>query len=553
VRYGLGVDLGTSSVAAAVAAADGCETVMLGDRSVTVPVVVHADENGSLSTGDAAERRAAAAPDRAVRLLRRRLGEPTPITLGGSAYRVTELLAAVLRDVLAKVGDVQGGPPDRVVLSRPTHWGPTRVALLAEVARLAGLTGATTITEPEAAVIRYGQVRAVAPGELVAVYDLGGGTFDSAVLRRGAQGMVLVGPPEGIERLGGTDFDDAILAHLDYRTGGALSRLDRNDPRATAALARLRAECVLAKESLSVDAEAEVPVYLPERHEDVVLTRTDLEAMMRAPIESTVGALLRTLRFARVSPADLRAVVLVGGSTRIPLVVRMVSEGLGGAAAIEPQTEQFVALGVASVALGLASAAQNDPSSPGPAAQRGMAQQGPAAQQGWYNPPAPQHSYEGPPPYGSGPSPQGPVRPPHPQAPPVPGPPVYGPASRPQPFYGPTAPLPYGTGPGSSSPQAGPYPGQAGRFGPPIRQGPAQQGPVAPRHPDPSRVPDPQRPDPWAGSGPQASPEPQASGSGEEGDRHVTSTGRTLAVGVALLAVVVAVAVIVLVLLNRVG
>jgi molecular chaperone DnaK (HSP70) len=484
VRYGLGVDLGTSSVAAAVAHAGGCETVMLGDRSVAAPVVVHADSDGTLTTGDAAERRAVAAPDRTVRLLRRRLGEPTPITLGGSPHRVTELLAAVLRDVVAKVESVQGGPADHTVLSRPAHWGPMRVALLAEVARLAGLPGATTITEPEAAATRYGEVRALRPGELVAVYDLGGGTFDAAVLRRGPRRMELAGPPEGIERLGGTDFDDAILTHLDYRTGGALSRLDQNDPRAAAALARLRAECVLAKESLSSDAEAELPVYLPDRHEDLVLTRADLEAMMRAPIESTVGALMRALRFAQVPPAELRAVVLVGGATRIPLVVRMVSEGLGGVAAIDLQTEQSVALGAASVALGLASAVQIGRPSPGPGAR-------------------------GPEPYGPAPQ-QGAVAQPPFQAPAVQG-----------------GPPPYGT-----APQAGPHPGQAGRYGPPAQQGPA------PRHP---------------GAGSDADPAPPASGSGEDGDRHVTSIGRTLVAGVALLAVAVSVAIIVFVLLNRIG
>ncbi|MEN3302812.1 Hsp70 family protein [Pseudonocardia sp.] len=525
MRYGLGVDLGTSSVAAAVAHAGGSETVMLGDRSVAAPVVVHADPDGTLTTGDAAERRATAAPDRTVRLLRRRLGEPTPITLGGSPHRVTELLAAVLRDVVAKVESVRGGPPDQVVLSRPAHWGPTRVALLTEVARLAGLPGATTITEPEAAAIRYGEVRALRLGELVAVYDLGGGTFDAAVLRRGPRGMELAGPPEGIERLGGTDFDDAILTHLDYRTGGALSRLDPNDPRAAAALARLRAECVLAKESLSVDAEADLPVYLPDRHEDLALTRVDLEAMMRAPIESTVGALMRALRFAQVPPAELRAVVLVGGATRIPLVARMVSEGLGGVAAIDPQTEQSVALGAASVALGLASAVQNGRSSPGPGA-RGAGPYGPA----------PQHGPAG---YGTA-AQQGPA--PHEPAPqqglashgPAAPHGGYGPAaSQPHAPYWPAAQPPYGP----AAPQAGPYPGQARRYGPPARQGPTPR-PSDPRHPG-------------AGAGSDA--ERRASGSGEDGDWHVTSIGRTLATGVALLAVAVAVAVIVFVLLNRIG
>ncbi|MCW0211869.1 MAG: Hsp70 family protein [Pseudonocardia sp.] len=548
MRYGLGVDLGTSTVAAAVARADGVETVMLGDRSVVAPVVVHAGEDGVLVTGDAAERRAGVAPDRTVRQLRRRLGEPTPITLGGTPYRVTELLAAVLRDVVAKVATLQGGPPDHVVLSRPAHWGPTRVALLTEVARLAGLPGATTVSDPEAAALRYAEVRGLRPGEQVAVYDLGGGTFDSAVLRRVAGGVELVGLAEGIERLGGTDFDDAILAHLDFRTGGALSGLDQQDPRSTAALARLREECVLAKESLSVDAEAEVPVYLPGRHEDVLLTRAELEAMMRAPVESTIGVMQRALRSARVSPADLRAVVLVGGSTRIPLVAAMVREGLGGAVAVEPQAEQSVALGAATVAWG---------STGGAAAPAGARTGAPPAWdapgQGAQNREAQGRGVRGGP---GAPPPQGA---PSTQAPPPasgPWPPGGGqPPGRAQQGYGPPQAWP---DPGRTSPY-GPPPGQQGPA-PRGWQGPPPQGPPSwPAQngtaPDEAAAPrgDRRGPEPRPAAAPTPEPEPEPGATHDESDWQTTSIGRTLAVAVALLAVAVAVGVIVFVLLNRVS
>ena len=93
----------------------------------------------------------------------------------------------------------------------------------------------------------------------LAVYDLGGGTFDATVLRRTAHGFEILGTPEGIERLGGTDFDDAIFAHVNYLAGGALSELDMSDPRTVVALARLRQDCTLAKEALSVDVEASHP------------------------------------------------------------------------------------------------------------------------------------------------------------------------------------------------------------------------------------------------------------------------------------------------------
>ena len=172
------------------------------------------------------------------------------------------------------------------------------------MARSAGLTEPLYTTEPEAAAAHYASTRPLGEGEVLAVYDLGGGTFDATVLRRTAHGFEIVGTPEGIERLGGADFDDAIFAHVNYLAGGALTELDLSDPKTVVALARLRQDCTLAKEALSVDVEATIPVFLPNRHFDVTLTRGELEGMIRAPIESTIGTLDRVLRAAQVDRTD---------------------------------------------------------------------------------------------------------------------------------------------------------------------------------------------------------------------------------------------------------
>jgi hypothetical protein len=159
----------------------------------------------------------------------------------------------------------------------------------------------------------------------------------------------ILGTPEGIERLGGVDFDEALLSYVDYAADGALSELDLSDPQTGVALARLRQDCVAAKEALSVDIETVVPVFLPGRHFDVKITRNQFEDLVRAPIESTIGALTRTLASAQVEPGELSAVLLVGGSSRIPLVARMVSAELGRPTVVDTHPKHAVALGAATL------------------------------------------------------------------------------------------------------------------------------------------------------------------------------------------------------------
>jgi YVTN family beta-propeller protein len=350
VSYSQGVDLGTTFVAAAIAHGARTEMFTLGDRAVVMPAMVYATTDGSLVTGEAAGRRAVTNPDRVGREFKRRLGDPTPVVLGGTPYPVTSLLAALLRDVMARVTENEGTPPDNVVLTHPANWGPFRRELFDEVPQLAGVSQVRMVTEPEAAAAHYAAARQRPDGDTVAVYDLGGGTFDATVLRKRAGGFDILGTPEGIERLGGVDFDEAILSYVNYSSGGALSELDMGNPQTPIALARLRQDCVLAKEALSVDSETTIPVFLPNRHFDVRLARTEFEGMIRAQIESTIGALTRTLHSAHVDPDELSAVLLVGGSSRIPLVGWMISEALDRPTLVDTHPKYAVALGAATLA-----------------------------------------------------------------------------------------------------------------------------------------------------------------------------------------------------------
>jgi YVTN family beta-propeller protein len=350
VGYHLGVDLGTTFVAAAIANGSNVEMFTLGDRTVVTPAVVYLREDGALVSGDAAARRAVSSPDRIGREFKRRLGDPTPVVLGGSPYPVTTLLGTLLHDVVTRVTETEGTKPESIVLTHPANWGPFRRELFDEVPQVAGLTAPRTVTEPEAAAAHYAASRHLTDGEIIAVYDLGGGTFDATILQKRSAGIEILGIPEGIERLGGVDFDEAILSYVNYSSSGALSELDMGDPQTSVALARLRQDCVLAKEALSIDTETTIPVFLPHRHFDVRVTRTDFEDMIRAPIESTIGTLIRTLRSAQVDASALSAVLLVGGSSRIPLVSRMISEELGRPTVVDAHPKYAVALGAATLA-----------------------------------------------------------------------------------------------------------------------------------------------------------------------------------------------------------
>ena len=192
----------------------------------------------------------------------------------------------------------------------------------------------------------YATTERVEPGSVVAVYDLGGGTFDAAVVRKNG-GFTLLGRPEGIERLGGVDFDDAVFSHVRESLGDALDRLDPADEEVLAAVARLRRDCVEAKEALSADTEVRIPVLLPGLQTTVRLVRGEFEEMIRDDVEASVEALRRAVASAGVEPADLTAVLLVGGSSRIPLVAQVVSAGLGRPVAVDADPKNAIALGAA--------------------------------------------------------------------------------------------------------------------------------------------------------------------------------------------------------------
>jgi molecular chaperone DnaK len=347
VEYGLGVDLGTTYTAAAVRVDGRVEVVQLGGRRQEIPSLVFVRADGEILIGEAAERRGATEPGRLAREFKRRVGDPVPILVGGAPYSAHALMARLLKEVYAIVSQVQDGPPSAVTVTHPANWGPYKRELLDQAVRLADIAGVRFRSEPEAAAIQYASSERVRPDEVIAVYDLGGGTFDAAVLRKTATGFDLLGEPEGIEQLGGIDFDEAVFGHVMTTLGDAIGRLDPDDDGATAALARLRRDCVEAKEGLSFDTEVMIPVALPELHTRVRLNRSEFEAMIAPALGETVAAMRRALRSAGVAPDALRSILLAGGSSRIPVVGQLLTAEFGRPVVLDPRPEHAIALGAA--------------------------------------------------------------------------------------------------------------------------------------------------------------------------------------------------------------
>ena len=346
MSYGLGIDIGTTFSAAAVQRDGRVDVMALETQRFTVPTVV-ASDGERLVFGSAAIARTVATPDAAAREFKRRLGDPEPIMVGGRPHLAEELVAAFARWVRDNVAAQCGGPPDQLAVTHPANWTAFQRQLLKGALGEADLGQVVMITEPEAAALDFASVAHLEPGQLVLVYDLGGGTFDVSLLRREAVGFETVGDPRGVERLGGIDFDEAVFQHVLRDVPAEHVRAARGDPAGRVALDQLRARCVEAKELLSTQAAVDVPVFLPGVTTTVVVTRAAFEDMVRPMLRQTVELVRQTMERARVGPAELSDVLLVGGSSRIPMVSRLIEDDLHVPVRVDTHPKLVVARGAA--------------------------------------------------------------------------------------------------------------------------------------------------------------------------------------------------------------
>ena len=303
----LSVDLGTSNTVAVLSAHGRPPRVVDVDGASTMPSAVFASEDGGLVVGRDAERRARLDPARFEPNPKRRIDEGT-LLLGDSVVPVTDALAAVLRRVVEETSrQLGGGRPDEVRLTHPAQWGPVRRNVLLSAARQAGMgSNLVLVPEPVAAAAHFASFpgQGLVPGQALAVYDLGAGTFDVAVVGATQSGFAVLAEA-GLPDLGGLDVDQALLEHVgrqvSARDPGRWQRLLRpegtNDRRAQRAL---REDVRSGKEALSRHPQTEVP--LPEPFGDVLVTRVELEALIRPSLLRSVELLAGTIRSTGLTP-----------------------------------------------------------------------------------------------------------------------------------------------------------------------------------------------------------------------------------------------------------
>jgi hypothetical protein len=346
----LSVDLGTSNTVAVLSAHGRPPRVVDVDGASMMPSAVFAAEEGHLVVGRDAERRARLDPSRFEPNPKRRIDEGT-LLLGDTVVPVTDALAGVLRRVADETSRQLGGKrPDEVRLTHPAQWGPVRRNVLLSAARQAGMgSNLVLVPEPVAAAAHFASFpgQGLAPGQALAVYDLGAGTFDVAIVGATQNGFVVLAEA-GLPDLGGLDVDQALLEHVGRQVSqkdpgrwqNLLRPVSTGDRRAQRAL---REDVKAAKESLSRHPQTELP--LPEPFDDVLVTRVELEALIRPGMLRSVELLAATIRSTGMTPERLVGMYLVGGSSRIPLIATLIAEQLRVVPTSLDQPETAVALG----------------------------------------------------------------------------------------------------------------------------------------------------------------------------------------------------------------
>ncbi len=348
----LGIDLGTTN--SAVGVVDSGFPILLAneDGKRITPSAVWISKDGSIEVGAKALRRRALEPDRVVtsikRLMGRRLDEveenfPVAITAGADGTPLIlgrspeEISAEILREMKRIAEFRMGAEITKAVVTVPAYFHDAQRAATKRAAELAGLEVVRILNEPTAAALAYGLDK-LGEKSRVAVYDLGGGTFDLSILEM-QDGVFQVLATHGDTRLGGDDLDALIVDHVVARAG-----IDEIPP---AARVRLMAEAERVKLALSSESETtfRVPFYVGSHSIEQAITRAELEKFSAPWVARTLHHCRKALADAALKPADLDAIVLVGGSTRMPAVRRAVAELFGREPDISQHPDEAIALG----------------------------------------------------------------------------------------------------------------------------------------------------------------------------------------------------------------
>ena len=360
----VGIDLGTTN--SLVAYMDGDTPRVIPDEQgrTLLPSVVCIQRDGGVVVGEEARRHLAENPERTIysvkRLMGRGLADVEPercllpyrlsdqhtdvvrIEIDGRLYTPPEISAYILRELKRRAEVFLGEPVSQAVITVPAYFNDSQRQATRDAGRIAGLDVLRIVNEPTAACLAYGLHRARAG--YVAVYDLGGGTFDISLLKL-QEGIFEVVATSGDTHLGGDDMDRAlaavILAEIAQHHGDAVIRSP--EVRETVRLAAERTKIALSEAEV-----AEISVPLPGgavyRRE---VTRAEFEALIAPLVERTLAPCRQALADAGLTTAEIGEVVLVGGATRVPLVRRRVEELFGKRPHSELNPDEVVALGAA--------------------------------------------------------------------------------------------------------------------------------------------------------------------------------------------------------------
>tara|TARA_Y100000592_G_scaffold10021_2_gene14208 strand:- start:34 stop:1725 length:1692 start_codon:yes stop_codon:yes gene_type:complete len=336
----IGIDLGTTNSLVSVWDGGAAKLVPNALGRMLTPSVVGLDDEGQLVVGDIARERLQTHPHLTTALFKRHMGSAHSTQLGSHSFRPEELSALVLRSLKEDVERAYGEPVVEAVISVPAYFSDAQRKATRIAGELAGFKVERLINEPTAAALAYGVHQKGDASFLV--FDLGGGTFDVSVLEL-FDGVMEVRASAGDNFLGGEDFDDAIVAHVVV----ALTAQGLPDPQRPAIRHRLRREAQRVRHALGQQSEARFQLSEDGREWTVALTQERLLEICEPLLERLRAPIERALRDARIKVADLDEVLLVGGTTRMPLVRKLVASLFGRFPAMHLNPDEVIAQGAA--------------------------------------------------------------------------------------------------------------------------------------------------------------------------------------------------------------
>ena len=342
----IGIDLGTTNSCVAVLEAGEAKVIPNPEGNRTTPSIV-CKKNGETIVGDAAKRQAETNPN-TIRSIKRLMGTNEKVEMEGKKYTPEEISAMILTNLKETAEKYLGEKVTKAVITVPAYFNDAQRQATKNAGKIAGLEVERIINEPTAASLAYGFDKQDKM-QTILVYDLGGGTFDVSVLELG-DGVYEVKSTAGNNRLGGDDFDERIINYL-VETFRKENGIDLSTDKM--AMQRLKEAAEKAKKDLSGVTTTQISCPFITQgengplHLDVTLTRAKFESLISDLVESTLKPVQDALKEAKLTKNDIDHVILVGGSTRIPMVQELVKKELGKEPNRSVNPDEVVAMGAA--------------------------------------------------------------------------------------------------------------------------------------------------------------------------------------------------------------